>query len=80
MRPISWRAATWSAGSGLGAGGAAAIDGPEAAAHVYCVGGPAGRLLDVEAKQLGSASAQAFEIEGLIGARRTRALYRSAPG
>ena len=34
----------------------------------YGVGGPSGRLLDAEAEQLGSASAQAFETEGLIGA------------
>ncbi|KGJ07427.1 type IV secretion system protein VirB4 [Paracoccus versutus] len=33
----------------------------------YCVGGPYGRLLDAEAEQLGSASVQAFEIEGLVG-------------
>ncbi len=34
----------------------------------YCVGGPSGRLLDAEAEQLGLASVQAFETEGLIGA------------
>ncbi|MET4803950.1 conjugal transfer protein TrbE [Bradyrhizobium sp. LB11.1] len=34
----------------------------------YCVGGASGRLLDAEAEQLGSASVQAFETEGLIGA------------
>ncbi|WP_028710466.1 conjugal transfer protein TrbE [Paracoccus pantotrophus] len=34
----------------------------------YCVGGPYGRLLDAEAEHLGSASVQAFEIEGLVGA------------
>jgi type IV secretion system protein VirB4 len=34
----------------------------------YCVGGPFGRLLDAEAEHLGSASVQAFETEGLIGA------------
>jgi type IV secretion system protein VirB4 len=34
----------------------------------YCVGGPSGRLLDAEAEQLGFASVQAFETEGLIGA------------
>jgi type IV secretion system protein VirB4 len=34
----------------------------------YCVGGPSGRLLDAEAEQLGSATVQAFETEGLIGA------------
>lgn len=34
----------------------------------YCVGGPSGRLLDAETEQLGSASVQAFETEGLIGA------------
>ncbi len=33
----------------------------------YCVGGPYGRLLDAEFEQLGSASVQAFEIEGLVG-------------
>jgi type IV secretion system protein VirB4 len=33
----------------------------------YCVGGPSGRLLDAEAEQLGIASVQAFETEGLIG-------------
>jgi type IV secretion system protein TrbE len=33
----------------------------------YCVGGPSGRLLDAETEQLGSASVQAFETEGLIG-------------
>jgi type IV secretion system protein VirB4 len=34
----------------------------------YCVGGASGRLLDAEAEHLGSASVQAFETEGLIGA------------
>ncbi|UPJ79791.1 conjugal transfer protein TrbE [Bradyrhizobium sp. 183] len=34
----------------------------------YCVGGSSGRLLDAEAEQLGFASVQAFETEGLIGA------------
>lgn len=34
----------------------------------YCVGGASGRLLDAEAEQLGFASVQAFETEGLIGA------------
>ncbi|MBE9605745.1 conjugal transfer protein TrbE [Acetobacteraceae bacterium H6797] len=33
----------------------------------YCVGGPYGRLLDAEIERLGSASVQAFEIEGLVG-------------
>jgi Type IV secretory pathway, VirB4 components len=33
----------------------------------YCVGGPYGRLLDAESEHLGSASVQAFEIEGLVG-------------
>ncbi|MFO1144869.1 MAG: conjugal transfer protein TrbE [Amaricoccus sp.] len=33
----------------------------------YCVGGAWGRLLDAEAEHLGSASVQAFEIEGLVG-------------
>ena len=34
----------------------------------YCIGGPSGRLLDAEGEQLGFASVQAFETEGLIGA------------
>ncbi|RWL93225.1 MAG: conjugal transfer protein TrbE [Mesorhizobium sp.] len=34
----------------------------------YCVGGAFGRLLDAETEHLGSASVQAFETEGLIGA------------
>ena len=34
----------------------------------YCIGGSFGRLLDAEAEHLGSASVQAFETEGLIGA------------
>ncbi|MPT48339.1 MAG: conjugal transfer protein TrbE [Sphingobium sp.] len=34
----------------------------------YCVGGPWGRLLDAEVEQLGAASVQAFETEGLVGA------------
>jgi type IV secretion system protein VirB4 len=38
------------------------------ALQAYCVGGPSGRLLDAEAEQLGFASVQAFETEGLIGA------------
>jgi hypothetical protein len=62
--------------------GAAAIDGAVAVAQPYCVGGPAGRLLDAEAKQLGSASVHSFETEGLIGARRARAFTgwrRSGP-
>ena len=44
----------------------------------YCVGGPAGRLLDVEARaeQLGSTSVQP---ERLIGARTARAFDRMAP-
>ncbi|TPL79740.1 conjugal transfer protein TrbE [Mesorhizobium sp. B2-3-13] len=33
----------------------------------YCVGGPYGRLLDAEAEDLGAASVQVFEIEGLVG-------------
>jgi type IV secretion system protein VirB4 len=33
----------------------------------YCLGGPWGLLLDAEAEQIGDASVQAFEIEGLIG-------------
>ena len=61
-----------------GAGGAATIDGAEAGARPYCVGGPAGRLLDAEAEQLGSTSIQAFEIEGLIGARKSASLYQIA--
>lgn len=38
------------------------------ALQLYCVGGPSGRLLDAEAEQLGLATVQAFETEGLIGA------------
>ncbi|MBN9567068.1 MAG: conjugal transfer protein TrbE [Alphaproteobacteria bacterium] len=34
----------------------------------YCIGGAFGRLLDAESERLGSASVQAFETEGLIGA------------
>lgn len=34
----------------------------------FCVGGPWGRLLDAEAEQLGQASVQAFETEGLVSA------------
>ena len=33
----------------------------------YCVGGAWGRLLDAESEQLGTATVQAFETEGLIG-------------
>ncbi|UHD45752.1 conjugal transfer protein TrbE [Aureimonas altamirensis] len=33
----------------------------------FCIGGPYGRLLDAETEHLGSASVQAFEIEGLVG-------------
>lgn len=33
----------------------------------YCLGGAHGRLLDAEAETLGTASVQAFEIEGLVG-------------
>ncbi|MDF2142621.1 conjugal transfer protein TrbE [Paenirhodobacter sp. CAU 1674] len=33
----------------------------------YCLGGAHGRLLDAEAENLGTASMQAFEIEGLVG-------------
>jgi type IV secretion/conjugal transfer VirB4 family ATPase len=33
----------------------------------YCIGGPSGRLLDAETEQLGEASVQVFETEGLIG-------------
>jgi type IV secretion system protein VirB4 len=33
----------------------------------YCIGGPYGRLLDAESEQLGEATVQAFETEGLIG-------------
>jgi type IV secretion system protein VirB4 len=39
----------------------------KAALRPYCVGGPYGRLLDAEAEQLGEASVQAFETEGLLG-------------
>ncbi|KAJ0343163.1 hypothetical protein COL154_014090 [Colletotrichum chrysophilum] len=37
------------------------------ALQTYCIGGPAGRLLDAETEHLGSATAHAFEAEGLIG-------------
>ncbi len=37
------------------------------ALHLYCLGGPFGRLLDAEAERLGSAPVQVFETEGLIG-------------
>ncbi|CDX51984.1 conjugal transfer protein trbE [Mesorhizobium plurifarium] len=40
----------------------------------YCVGGPNGRLLDAEAEQLGQASVQAFEIEGLVGTQAAPAV------
>lgn len=40
----------------------------------YCVGGPWGRLLDAETEQLGDASVQAFETEGLIGAASAAAV------
>jgi len=33
----------------------------------YCVGGSYGRMLDAEGEQLGAASVQAFETEGLLG-------------
>lgn len=33
----------------------------------FCLGGAYGRLLDAEAETLGTASVQAFEIEGLVG-------------
>jgi len=33
----------------------------------YCIGGAWGRLLDAESEQLGNATVQAFETEGLIG-------------
>ena len=39
----------------------------KAAMRPYCVGGPYGRLLDAESEQLGEASVQAFETEGLLG-------------
>jgi hypothetical protein len=39
----------------------------KAALRPYCVGGPYGRLLDAEGEQLGEASVQAFETEGLLG-------------
>jgi type IV secretion system protein VirB4 len=44
------------------------------ALQTYCVGGPSGRLLDAEFEYLGIASAQAFETEGLIGARAAPAV------
>jgi type IV secretion system protein TrbE len=34
----------------------------------FCVGGPWGRLLDAEREELGTASVQVFETEGLVGA------------
>jgi type IV secretion/conjugal transfer VirB4 family ATPase len=40
----------------------------------YCLDGPFGRLLDSEAEQLGSASVQVFETEGLIGTAATSAV------
>ena len=40
----------------------------------YCVGGASGRLLDAEIEQIGSASVQAFETEGLIGAGAAQAV------
>ena len=40
----------------------------------YCVGGPWGRLLDAEQEYLGSASVQAFETEGLVGAASAAAV------
>ena len=40
----------------------------------YLVGGPWGRLLDAEREQLGEASVQAFETEGLIGASSAAAV------
>ncbi|QLH13053.1 conjugal transfer protein TrbE [Paracoccus pantotrophus] len=40
----------------------------------YCIGGAYGRLLDAEAEHLGSASVQAFEIEGLVGTGATPAV------
>ncbi|AOF98727.1 cagE, TrbE, VirB, component of type IV transporter system family protein (plasmid) [Blastomonas sp. RAC04] len=40
----------------------------------YLVGGPWGRLLDAEDEQLGDASVQAFETEGLIGASSAAAV------
>jgi type IV secretion system protein TrbE len=39
----------------------------KAALRPYCVGGPYGRLLDAESEQLGEATVQAFETEGLLG-------------
>ncbi|MBN9533238.1 MAG: conjugal transfer protein TrbE [Alphaproteobacteria bacterium] len=41
---------------------------PKQALRPYCIGGAFGRLLDAESERLGSASVQAFETEGLIGA------------
>lgn len=40
----------------------------------WCLGGPWGRLLDGEAEHLGSASVQAFETEGLVGAGSAAAI------
>ena len=40
----------------------------------YCIGGASGRLLDAEIEQIGSASVQAFETEGLIGAGGAQAV------
>jgi len=40
----------------------------------YCVGGPWGRLLDAEIEHLGAASVQAFETEGLVGAKAASAV------
>ena len=47
----------------------------------YCIGGAYGRLLDAEAEHLGSASVQAFEIEGLDhGEAEARAASRRQAG
>ncbi|MDQ0304822.1 conjugal transfer protein TrbE [Ancylobacter polymorphus] len=40
----------------------------------YCLGGAWGRLLDAESEHLGSATVQAFETEGLIGAEAAPAV------
>ncbi|MGD9919754.1 MAG: conjugal transfer protein TrbE, partial [Paenirhodobacter sp.] len=40
----------------------------------YCLSGAHGRLLDAEAENLGTASVQAFEIEGLVGTAAAHAV------
>ncbi len=44
----------------------------EAGAPALLLGGPYGRLLDAEIEDLGEASVQAFEIEGLVGTGAAR--------